>query len=421
MANGIEYFIAQRTSRDESRGGGGVMLPVATLSVALSIAVMIITIAIILGFKEEVNTKLTSLSGQIVMSSVGGVNQSNTTAIEFTPEAEQIAQAAAKEIGTELNRISPIATRGVIIRTTTAVEGVMLKGVDSTYDTSIFESGLIEGELTNFAAEQSSRNVLIAKSLASEVGLKVGDKLELLVSNENNQIRRDLYRVGGIYSSGLGEAERLVIITDMRNVQRLNGWSRDQISNYELWLADLNSAPMVAEQINYNIIFSESTALSSVVAYDAQRLYPSIFDWLAAHDVNAVVIIAIMMMVALFNIITAMLILVLERTQLIGMLKVLGMNDISIRKIFLHRAFAITLKGLAYGNGAAIALCLIQRHFHIIKLDEMGYVLSSVPIDLSLWWLLSLNLGVVLMILLLVIVPTKIVGSVEPSQAIKFQ
>ncbi len=421
MAKEIEYFIAQRTSRGQSRGGGGVMLPVATLSVALSIAVMIITIAIILGFKTEVHTKLTSLSGQIVMSTMGGSSPTNTRSIERTDDAELIASAATSQMGTELVRISPIATRGAIIRTSTAVEGVMLKGVDGSYDTSIFESGLVDGEVTNFAAEDKSRNVMIAKGLASSVGVQVGDKIELLVTDENGEMRRDLYRVGGIYSSGLGEAEKMLIITDIRNVQRLNGWDEGQISNYELWLSDLSLAPNVADQINTDIIYSDSEALGAVVAYDVQRLYPSIFDWLAAHDVNAVVIIVIMMMVALFNIITAMLILVLERTQLIGVLKALGMNDISIRKIFLYRALGITTRGLLYGNGVAILFCFVQHHFKILKLDEVGYILSAVPIDLSAWWLLLLNCGVILLILLLVVIPTKMVGRIEPSKAIKFQ
>ncbi len=422
MANWLEYFIAKRTSRRESNGGGGVMLPVTTLSVALSIAVMIITIAIILGFKREIHTKLTSLSGQVVMCSIGGVNNpSNPNAIEYTQEAELIARDAAKNIGVELQRIVPIATRGAIIRTPTTIEGVMLKGVDDSYDTSIFRSGLIDGEIPDFTSEKSSRLVLIAKSLADEAELKVGDKIELLVSDEEGAMRRDLYRVGGVYSAGLGEAERLVIFTDMRNVQRVNGWGESEISSYELWISDLNLAPLVAEQINQDIIFSSSNALNSVVAYDAQQLYPSIFDWLAAHDINAAVIVVIMMMVALFNIITAMLILVLERTQLIGMLKVLGMNDMSIRKIFLYRVFGITAKGLVYGNVAAILFCLVQQYFHIFKLDEAGYVLSSVPIDLSAWWIVLLNVGVIVMILLLVIIPTKIVGSVDPSRAIKFQ
>lgn len=421
MAKGIEYFIAQRTSRSETRGGGGVMLPVATLSVALSIAVMVITIAVILGFKGEVHTKLTSLSGQIVMSSVGGANSVGGSAIEYTDEAREIAQLAAQKFDVQLTRISPIATRPAIVRTATAVEGVVLKGVDESYDTAIFEEGLIGGEVTDFASERASRNVLVAKSLASSTGLDVGDKLELLITSDDGDMRRDLYKVGGIYTSGMGEAEKMLIITDIRNVQRINGWSADQISNYELWLSDLGRAPEVADQINSDILYSASDSFESVVAYDVQRLYPSIFDWLAAHDVNAVVIIVIMMVVALFNIVTALLILVLERTQLIGMLKVLGMNDMAIRKIFLYRALGITLKGLAYGNGVAILLCLLQQKFHILKLDEAGYILSSVPIDLSLWWLALLNVGVVGVILLLVVIPTKMVGQIEPSKAIKFQ
>lgn len=420
MAKWIEYFIAERTANSEKRGGGGVMLPTATIAVALSIAVMVITISVIFGFKREVHRKITSLSGHVVVSAQGGANPASRASIERSDAIVDIAEDAAAFWGVDISNISPYATRAAVVRGAEGVEGVVLKGVDSDFDQSLFEGGLIAGEVPIFGDSIKSRDAVIAKSLADRLQLEIGDRLELLTTDEGESMRRDLYRVGAIYSAGLGEVEMYLIFTDIRNVQRLNGWSDNQISGYEVWTSDLNLAPNIAEMINGDVIYSSDDGLRGYTAYSAQSIYPSIFDWLIAHDINALVIIIIMMIVAIFNIITTLLILVLERTQMIGMLKVLGMQSSAIRGIFLIRAARITLRGLIFGNIAAITLCFVQQQFNLIKLNEEGYMLTSVPIDLSLWWIILLNVGVILTTLILVIIPTRIVSGVEPSVAIKY-
>ncbi|MFI3328837.1 MAG: FtsX-like permease family protein, partial [Rikenellaceae bacterium] len=280
-------------------------------------------------------------------------------------------------------------------------------------------------------------SALISQKMASEMNLSVGSRLEILIpsssENSSNAMRRDLYRVGGIFSAGLGEGERQIVLTDLRNVQRINGWSSDQISGYETWLSHdaagrrsaLSDAPYLSYAVNSALIygdsFSDSKELESVAAFSVQGIYPSIFDWLVAHNVNAVVIITIMLIVAAFNIITALLIMVLERTQMIGLLKSLGMTNSAIRRIFLWRALGITARGMAWGNGVGLALCLLQHWFEVLKLDESGYMLSVVPIEIGFDWLLALNFGAVATILLMVTLPTKFATTIEPSKAIKYQ
>ncbi len=433
MAKGVEYFIAKRTSQLEKRGGGGVMMGVARIAVALAIAVMIITLAVISGFRQEIESKLTSMSGQLLVTSVG--SGSNTTAHPIVRDkyVELVMRCASSDVGVKLERIMPFISRGVILRTTEGVEGVVLKGVGEEIDRASYEAGLFEGVVPQFGSSDSGRSALISKMLAEEMKLKIGDKLELLTTDSREaewgeangslarRMRRDLYKVAGIYSLNLGEGEKRVILTDIRNVRRLNNFAQNEISGYDIWCNSIDKAPAVAESINELLLTAPDNSGEGMAAYAAQSLYPSIFDWLAAHNINAAVVIGIMMVVAIFNIVTAMLILVLERTRLIGLLKVLGMRSDAIRRIFLIRAVSIASWGMLWGNGVAIVLCLVQQYFEVLKLDEKGYLLSVVPISLDIWWLLLLNVAVVVVVSLIVIVPTRIISSIEPSEAIKFE
>ncbi len=421
MAKWVEYFIAQRISQgstadcgegDAHLVEGAMMARVARFAVAISVAVMILSLAVIFGFKSEIRSRLTALSGDVIV----------TSAVEFEPivrsdEVERIVRESA----TKIVRVSSYVSKGVILRGAEGVEGVILKGVDADTPMEIFERGLIEGEIPAFGGNDKSRNVIVSKELAATMALSVGDKLELLATFESGALRRDLYRVGAIYSAGGGEGEKSTILTDIRNVQRLNGWGEEQISGYEVVLADPEQDIEVAQRINRELLYSDDDELSQMVASSIRELYPSLFDWLAALDMNGVVVISIMVVVAIFNIITALLILVLERLQMIGVLKALGMNNGALRRLFLLRAVKIGAWGVAWGNGVGIALALLQQRFEVVKLDEAGYLLSSVPIELGVGWLLLLNAGVVATIILVVALPTRIVGSIEPHRAIRFQ
>ncbi len=421
MAKWVEYFIASRTARSGSSEGGnasesGMMATISAIAVALSLIVMILTIAIVLGFKREVHSRLTALSGDVIISTYRGVNPSIVEPIRRSEALEGFVE----RIG-ETRYITPYVARSVIVRSEEGVEGVILKGVDSTFRRGIVEEGLVEGAVPEFGGAKKSRNAIISKALAAELGLKVGSKLELLVTQEGGDMRRDLYKVGAIYSAATGEAERALIMVDMRNVQRLNGWRAEEISGYEVGLVERDRAVAMAEVFNRDVIELDAEEFDEVAAFATQQFYPGIFDWLNTLDLNALVVLSIMMFVAIFNIITAILILVLERMQMIGVLKTLGMTNASIGRIFLHRAFGITLRGVLWGNAIALVLALMQQRYQIIKLDETGYLLSSVPIELGVGWIVLLNAGVVLTILLSVSLPSRIVGSIEPHKAVKFQ
>ena len=219
----------------------------------------------------------------------------------------------------------------------------------------------------------------------------------------------------------MDEADALLAFTDLRNVQRLADWQEDEVSGYELRTDDFAHSDDFARRVALRLLYDDGDEAQNLTVTSLRELYPNIFDWLAAHNVNAAVIVGIMLVVAFFNMASALLILVLERTRMIGLLKALGMRNGPLRRIFLYRAAFIALRGMAWGNGVGLLLCLLQQWFHVVKLDSEGYLLSEVPIALEWGWWLLLNAGVLAVIVLLLGLPTYIISSIKPEQTIRYE
>lgn len=317
--------------------------------------------------------------------------------------------------------MAPYAVKGGIVRTADAVGEVMLKGVDTAYDWSAFRGWLVDGDLPRVGDSIRTKDILLSRSLADRLMLGVGDRVEMLFVEAGDTPRRDRFKVAGIYSSGMDEMDNTVILTDLRNVQRLSDWAPDEISGYEVFTDDLAGADDFARRLGHTLLYDEDDATANLAVTSVTELYASIFDWLKAHDVNAAVIIVIMLVVAFFNMTSALLILVLERTRMIGLLKAFGMSDGQLRRIFLWRAAFITLRGLAWGNAAGVGLCLLQRATHLVKLDAEGYLLSEVPVALGWGWWLLLNAGFVAAIVALLVVPACVVSTVKPEETIRYE
>ena len=387
----LAFFIARRTAQHTPDNKPGVMERIAVISVALSVAVMLLAMAVIMGFKQEVSRKVAAFSGHAVVNGVRGVGTLDSAPVRRSARAEELIRTTEGFVS-----LAPYAVKGGIVRTADAVQGVMLKGVDGDYDWSSFGQWLVEGELPRVGDSLRTKDILLSRGMAEKLMLGVGDKVEMLFVETGDRPRRDRFKVAGIYSSGMDEMDDAVIMTDLRNVQRLADWADGEISGYEIFTSDL--------------------AVSSVT-----ELYPNIFDWLKAHDVNAAVIIGIMLVVAFFNMTSALLILVLERTRMIGLLKAFGMRNATLREVFLWRAAFVTLRGLAWGNAAGLAVCLVQKYFHVVKLSSEGYLLSEVPVALGWGWWLALNAGVVAAIVALLVVPACIVSTVKPDESIRYE
>ncbi|MFI3285774.1 MAG: ABC transporter permease [Rikenellaceae bacterium] len=412
----VEYFIAKRSAEQKSGGKPSIMVRVATISVALSVALMVITLAIVFGFKREITASITGFTSEAILSDIATFNGSQRDPIIKNYLLEEFVLSTK---GAE--SISPYATLQGVVRSSESIEGVMLRGVDSLYDTSFLASSLTAGSLPRTADVNCTRDLLLSASLAQRLGVKIGERIELIINDQSESMRRDIFKVCGLYSTGLDEWDRMVLITDIRNVQRLNDWRADQISGYELRFASLKAATAACEAINNQIVELDIDFVENIFAMTTEELYPSVFDWLKAHDVNALVVIIIMIIVAGFNMATALLIMVLERTKMIGVLKSLGMSNSSLQRIFLFRALRITLQGLAWGNTLSIGISLLQSRYHFIGLDAGNYMLRFVPIELGVGWIVALNMVVVAAILALMIIPTKMVSHVKIEQTLKFE
>ena len=357
----LAFFIARRTAQHTPDNKPGVMERIAVISVALSVAVMILAMAVIMGFKHEVARKVTAFAAHAVVTDVRGVGTLDSEPVHRSARTEGLIRSTRG-----FASMAPYAVKGGIVRTADAVGEVMLKGVDTAYDWSAFRGWLVDGDLPRVGDSIRTKDILLSRSLADRLMLGVGDRVEMLFVEAGDTPRRD-------------------------------------------------------RRLGHTLLYDEDDATANLAVTSVTELYASIFDWLKAHDVNAAVIIVIMLVVAFFNMTSALLILVLERTRMIGLLKAFGMRNGQLRQVFLWRASFITLRGLAWGNAVGLGLCFVQRYFHVVRLSSEGYLLSEVPISLGWGWWLALNAGAVAAIVALLVVPTYIVSTVKPDESIRYE
>ncbi len=372
-----EVFIARRI------GSSGAMVRIAVATGAVSMAVMILAVAVIMGFRSEIAGKISAFAGHLKVH--GGLEGMS---VKTDEGFEEVVRAFEGVVSVE-----PYALKGGIVKTDEATQGIVLKGVRDS----------LEG-----------RDVLISSTLGRLLKLGEGDKVEMLFVGGERPVRRDLFKVGGLYVTGLEEMDNRFAITDIANIQRLNGWESDRAEGYEIVLDGMEWLGEVQGKIRGMV--GEGVVVSSVMDE-----YPQLFDWLATHDVNAAVIITIMIVVALISCVSAVLIIVLERIKMIGILKTLGMRTGALRRIFLMRAARILALGLLIGTAVGVGLALLQKQMGLVKLDASGYFLSVVPIELNAGWIVALNVGTFVVILALLVLPTSIVGRVSPEKTIRYE
>ena len=311
--------------------------------------------------------------------------------------------------------------RGGVVKSADAILGLLLKGVDGSYDASFFERYLVEGSFPRVGDSVRTKELLLSREVARRARIAVGDRVELLFLEEDGALRRDRFKVSGIYFTGMDSFDSVLALTDLRNVQRLCGFLPDQVAGYEITLRRPEQAQEYAVRLNDALFCSGAgREYPYLAAADAQRAHAGVFDWLRTHDVNAAVVLAIMTVVALFNMSVALLTLVFERTRMIGLLKTLGMGNGAIRRVFLWRASLTVVRGVAWGNVLGLGICLLQRCFHLIRLDPEGYVLSEMPVAFGFGWWLALNAGVVAVIVALLVVPASLIAHVRPDEAIRY-
>ena len=325
----LSFFIARRMARPSPENRPGVMERIAVVSVALGVAVMILALAVILGFKREVAAKMTGFAGHVAVTDVRGVGTLDAEPVVRNAHVEELIRTTEG-----FRAMAPYALRGGIVRTADAVEGIVLKGVDGSFDWRFFREWLTEGELPRVGDSVRTKDALLSRTLADRLRLGVGDRVEMLFVEPGELPRRDRFKVSGIYASGLEDMDGAVVLTDLRNVQRLAEWTPEKVSGYEILLDDLAGADAFAARLSDALLYDESDDTRNLVATSVMERYPNIFDWLRAHDVNGAVIVVIMLVVAFFNMASALMILVLERTRMIGLLKAFGMRNGQLRQVF---------------------------------------------------------------------------------------
>lgn len=408
-----EYFIAKRIigSKAYKSSISAPIIKIGMAAIAIGIIVMMIAIATGIGLQQKIRDKAVAFNGHVTISSFDS-NASSESQIpisinqEFYPKFNQVEG---------ISHIQGVATKFGIIRTETDFEGIVLKGVGVDYDWSYIEEFLIEGKLPKYS-ETINNDVLISKYLANRLTFNVGDSFHMyFVKDDENKppfIRK--FNIVGIYNSGFQELDEKYFIGDIKHVQRLNKWKKDEIGNFEVFIEDYNDLEAKGIEIYQN---TPSTFNTQTVS----QKYATIFEWIGIFDKNIYGIISIMIIVAGINMITALLVLILERTQMIGILKALGSNNLSIRKVFLYNASYLIVLGLFWGNLIGLGLLFIQKQFKLFPLDPSVYYVTEVPIYINLTYIIALNLGTFLLCLIMLLVPSYIITKITPVKAIRFE
>ena len=404
----LPLFIAKRITLNSKRTFSKFIVRIAILGIMLGLSVMILSIAIVKGFKSEIREKVRGFSGDIQINKFD-LNSSYENS-PFTLNQDTINLLRRNK---DIAYLQPFATKPGIINTSEEVEGVVLKGVDKQYNWDYFKSILVVGKVLDFTDPvKSQKQVMISQYTAERLKLKVGDNF--LMYFVQQPLRKRKFLIVGIYNLGVEEVDKMYVIGDLSLIRRLNKWEENQVGGYELRVKDFQKLDAIQEKVNSNI----NIVLKSATVIET---YPTIFQWLSLLDVNTQVILVLMLAVAVINMISALLIMILERTNMIGILKALGSSNLSIRKIFLYNAAYLIGIGLLLGNLLGIGIGAFQSFTHFVKLDQASYYIKFVPIQMEFQDILLLNIATLIICISVLIIPSLIVSNISPVKAITFK
>lgn len=408
-------FIAKRLIK-RRRVGTSFSRPInviAIVGIAVGLSVMIIAIAILTGFKQQIRNKVVGFSSHIQV-----INFDSNISFETAPVLSDPEFVSKVQNIQGISHIQVFATKAGIIKTNDDIQGVVLKGVGSDFDWSYFESNLVEG--SSFIVNDSIRNnnIIISKKISEMLKVTTGDSLIMYFIQEPPRVRE--FRIGGIYETSLEEFDKMFVFCDIGHIQRLNGWESDQVSGFEVFINDFDDLDKMTLAVRDAVGYQVTEDEEKLKVTNIRIKYPQIFDWLNFQDLNVIIIILLMLLVAGFNMISGLLIIILEKTNMIGVLKALGSDDKFIRRIFIYQAAYLIGKGLFWGNIIGIGLAWFQLKTGILTLDASSYYLKLVPINLNIVHLLLLNAGTMAITLLILLIPAQLIGRISPVKAIKY-
>lgn len=411
----LPYFIAQRLIRGR-REGTSFSRPVniiAIIGIAMGLAVMIIAVSVLTGFKQQIRDKIVGFGSNIQI-----LNFDSNYSLETTPISETQEFIPGIKNMPGVRHIQVFATKAGIIKTEDAIQGVVLKGVGSDFDWKFFNSNMVDGSAFEVSDTGRTNSVIISKKISDMLRLKTGDSFAMYFVQDPPRSRK--FTISGIYETSLEEFDKMYVYCDIGHIKRLNGWEEDQVSGFEIFIDDFDKLDemyvAVRDEVGYRLMEDET----KFKVTNIRIRYPQIFDWLNFQDMNVIIIITLMLLVAGFNMISGLLILILEKTNMIGVFKALGSENGTIRKIFLYQAAYLIAKGLFWGNFIGIGLALIQLKTGLITLDAASYYIKTVPVNLEVSHILLLNAGTMAAIILMLLVPSQLISRITPVKAIKY-
>ncbi|TNJ43570.1 ABC transporter permease [Tamlana fucoidanivorans] len=407
-----EFFIAKRIigSKAYKSSISAPIIKIGIAAIAIGIVVMMVAIATGIGLQQKIRDKVVAFNGHVVITNYDS-NNSLESIFPISKEQEFYPEFKTVE---GVKHIQAVASKFGVIRTTTDFEGAYLKGVGADYDWDFFKEFLIAGRLPDYTNKRNE-DVLVSEYLANRLGFKVHDTFQMVFAKDDPEKLPNIitYNIVGIYNSGFQDFDASYVIGDIRHLQRINRWENNQVGSFEVFIEDYDDLETKGKEIYQN---TPSTLNTQTI----EDKYYSIFEWIKIFDKNIYGIIGIMILIAGINMITALLVLILERTQMIGILKALGSNNWSIRKLFLYNASYLILLGLFWGNVLGLGILFVQKYLKLFQLDPSVYYVTEAPVYISFWYILCLNIGTLVLCVLMLLLPSYIVTKISPVKAIRF-
>jgi lipoprotein-releasing system permease protein len=411
----LPYFIAQRLikGRREETSFSRPINVIAIIGIAMGLAVMILAVSTLTGFKKAIREKVVGFGSNIQIIHLDSNLSFETVPIsdtqEFIPKIKKIPG---------ISHIQVFATKAGIIKTDEDIQGVVLKGIGSDYDWSYFRSNLVDGSVFTVTDTGRSDKVIISKKISDMLKLRTGDTFVMHFVQDPPRMRK--FTISGIYETSLEEFDKMYVFCDIGHIKKLNGWSDDMVSGFEIFIDDFDNLDAATQAVRDAIGYRLDEEEVKFKVRNIREKYPQIFDWLNFQDINVIIIILLMLIVAGFNMISGLLILILEKTNMIGILKALGSEDGTIRKVFIFQAAYLIGKGLLWGNLIGIGVAYFQLKTGMITLDPGSYYIKTVPVNLQLSHILLLNAGTMAVIIIMLLVPSQLISRITPVKAIRY-
>ena len=409
----IELFLARRLYSTR-KGGRRISRPavaIAQWGVAVGTLVMFVSICIIVGFKQQIRDKIIGFGGHVQVMSYEAMADGET------PVAADSVFLAELSSVDGVEHVQPYAVKPGMLVGNDEYEGIVLKGVGKDYDLSFVKENIVEGALPEWSSSKASNAVVLSRSTANRLKLNIDDKVNVYFLQDGVKARR--MSVAAIYETHLSELDNVMAITDIYTVRRLNGWSSEEATGLEITVSDYNDADIACSRIN-RVVERHNGLGTSLYVSTIDELYPSLFAWLSVLDQTVWLILVLVLFIAGFTTVSGLLILILEKSNFIGVMKAIGARDVTISRVFLYYSCFIIGKGILWGNAIAVTVCLLQQHFHIVGLDPSMYYMNCVPVEFT-WLLLPMNIGIFVLSVLMLLLPSMFISRIEPTKAIKFE